>query len=94
MSTLHSLFHMRPSELLVEVEMTIKTAINEFEHHHPMVDVIDKVEHGLLTNHRWLVAVGAILIQMSLGAIYAWGVFKGELTDKGGDFGFTATQTQ
>ncbi len=85
---------MRPSELLVEVEMTIKTAINEFEHHHPMVDVIDKVEHGLLTRHRWLVAVGAILIQMSLGAIYAWGVFTGELTDEGGDFGFTATQTQ
>lgn len=85
---------MRPSALLVEVEMTIKTAIDEFEHHHPMVDVIDKVEHGLLTRHRWLVAVGAILIQMSLGAIYAWGVFTGELTSKEGDFGFTATQTQ
>jgi len=85
---------MRPSELLIEAEMTIKTAINGFEHHHPMVDIIDKVEHGLLTRHRWLVALGAILIQMSLGAIYAWGVFTGELTDKGGDFGFTTTQTQ
>ena len=31
---------------------------------------------------------------MSLGAIYAWGVFTGELTDKSGNFGFTATQTQ
>jgi MFS transporter, OFA family, oxalate/formate antiporter len=94
MSTRHSIFHSRPSELLIEAEMTIKTAIDGWEHHHPMVDVIDKVEHGLLMRHRWLVAIGAILIQMSLGAIYAWGVFTGELTDKSGNFGFTTTQTQ
>jgi MFS transporter, OFA family, oxalate/formate antiporter len=94
MSTRHSLFHMRPSELLIEAEMTLKTAIDGWEHHHPMSDVIGAVEHGLLMRHRWLVAMGAILIQMSLGAIYAWGVFTGELTDKNGDFGFTTTQTQ
>lgn len=74
--------------------MNIKTAINEWEHHHPMVDVIETVEAGLLVRHRWLVATGAILIQMSLGAIYAWGVFTGDLTDKTGDFRFSATQTQ
>ncbi|MDP6667381.1 MAG: OFA family MFS transporter [Dehalococcoidia bacterium] len=74
--------------------MNIKTAIEGWEHHHPMIDVIETVEAGLLVRHRWLVAVGAILIQMSLGAIYAWGVFTGELTAKGGEFGFSATQTQ
>jgi len=33
--------------------------------------------------HRWLVATGAIIIQMSLGTIYAWGVFKDARSDKG-----------
>ncbi|MDA1279048.1 MAG: OFA family MFS transporter [Chloroflexi bacterium] len=74
--------------------MNLKTAVDGWEHHHPMVDVIEKVEAGLLIRHRWLVAVGAVLIQMSLGAIYAWGVFTGELTDRGGEFRFSATQTQ
>ncbi len=59
-----------------------------------MKDVIERVETNLLIRHRWLVAVGAVLIQVSLGAIYAWGVFTGELTDPNGDFRFTATQTQ
>lgn len=47
--------------------------------------------------NRWLVVVGAILIQLCLGAIYAWSAFTGELTKavaKGGQFGFTATQSQ
>ena len=74
--------------------MNLKTAIDRWEHQHPMVDVIETVEAGLLVRHRWLVAVGAILIQMSLGAIYAWGVFTGELTNASGEFGFTVTQTQ
>jgi OFA family oxalate/formate antiporter-like MFS transporter len=46
---------------------------------------------------RWLVVVGALLIQLSLGAIYAWSAFTADLTkalDKGGQFGFTATQSQ
>ncbi|NQW16758.1 MAG: OFA family MFS transporter [Chloroflexi bacterium] len=59
-----------------------------------MRDVIETVETGLLLRHRWLVAVGAVLIQLSLGAIYAWGVFTGELTEEGGEFRFTATDTQ
>ncbi len=46
--------------------------------------------------NRWLVVVGAILIQLCLGAIYAWSVFTTALKaspDEGG-YGFTATQTQ
>jgi OFA family oxalate/formate antiporter-like MFS transporter len=42
--------------------------------------------------NRWLVVVGAILIQLCLGAIYAWSVFTPYL--KKAPFGFSATQTQ
>ena len=42
------------------------------------------------TMNRWLVVVGAILIQLSLGAIYAWSVFTPSLKDAG----WTKTQTQ
>jgi len=47
--------------------------------------------------NRWLVVVGAVLIQLCLGAIYAWSAFTQALTTpvaKGGVFGFTATQSQ
>ncbi|HOX44877.1 MAG TPA: OFA family MFS transporter [Myxococcota bacterium] len=44
--------------------------------------------------NRWLVVLGALLIQLCLGAIYAWSVFTGKLTDPAGDFKFTTTQTQ
>ncbi len=47
--------------------------------------------------NRWMVVVGAILIQLCLGAIYAWSAFTGKLTvpiESGGDYGFTTTQTQ
>jgi len=46
---------------------------------------------------RSLVVVGALLIQLCLGAIYAWSAFTQALTtpiEKGGQFGFTATQSQ
>jgi len=46
--------------------------------------------------NRWLVVGGAVLIQLCLGAIYAWSVFTKKLTlptDDGG-YGFTATQSQ
>ncbi len=33
--------------------------------------------------NRWLVVVGAILIQLALGAIYAWSVFTPKLTEAG-----------
>ncbi|MGQ9610892.1 MAG: L-lactate MFS transporter [bacterium] len=48
--------------------------------------------------NRWLVVVGAILIQLCLGAIYAWSVFTpyltGKLADPVNTFNFTKTQTQ
>ena len=43
--------------------------------------------------NRWLVVVGALLIQLSLGAIYAWGAFTGALQDPEGPFKYTASQT-
>ncbi len=42
--------------------------------------------------NRWVVVAGAILIQLCLGAIYAWSVFTKLLTISGGDYGFTAKQ--
>ena len=45
------------------------------------------------TPNRWLVVVGAILIQLALGALYAWSVFTKILTDPEGIYQFTATQT-
>ncbi len=42
--------------------------------------------------NRWLVVLGAILIQLCLGAIYAWSVFTPSLTKE--PYNFTATQTQ
>ena len=45
--------------------------------------------------NRWYVVIGAVLIQLCLGAIYAWSVFTPKLTmplEKGGIYGFTATQ--
>jgi MFS family permease len=37
--------------------------------------------------------VGAILIQLALGAIYAWSVFTARLTDAAGAYGFSASET-
>lgn len=48
---------------------------------------------GLKITNRWMVVIGAILIQLALGAIYAWSVFTKLLTDTGGEYGFSATQT-
>lgn len=43
-------------------------------------------------SNRWLVVVGAVLIQLCLGAIYAWSVFTPYL--KEAPFSFSNTQTQ
>lgn len=48
---------------------------------------------GIKITNRWMVVVGAILIQLALGAIYAWSVFTRILTDPNGIYQFTATQT-
>ena len=45
--------------------------------------------------NRWIVVIGAILIQLCLGAIYAWSAFTKKLTlpiDEGGEYGFSAGQ--
>ncbi len=45
--------------------------------------------------NRWLVVGGAILIQLCLGAIYAWSVFTKKITlpvEEGGLYGFSAAQ--
>ena len=45
--------------------------------------------------NRWYVVIGAVLIQLCLGAIYAWSVFTPKLClscDQGGVYGFSATQ--
>jgi MFS family permease len=43
--------------------------------------------------NRWLVVVGAILIQLALGAIYAWSVFTKKLELEGGGYEFSNRQT-
>ncbi|HEY9114176.1 MAG TPA: OFA family MFS transporter [Bacteroidales bacterium] len=47
---------------------------------------------GIKIKNRWLVVIGAILIQLALGAIYAWSVFTRLLTDVDGIYQFSATQ--
>jgi len=42
--------------------------------------------------NRWLVVIGAILIQLALGAIYAWSVFTPKLTAVDGSYHFSAGQ--
>ena len=43
--------------------------------------------------NRWIIVTGAILIQLALGAIYAWSVFTARLTDQSGMYAFSASQT-
>ena len=47
---------------------------------------------GNHSTYRWLVVVGAILIQLALGAIYAWSVFTARLTDAAGPYAFSASE--
>lgn len=44
------------------------------------------------TVNRWWIVAGGILIQLCLGAIYAWSAFTGLLTED--PYGFSRTQTQ
>jgi len=46
--------------------------------------------------NRWLVVVGGIIVQLCLGAIYAWSAFTGKLTAsvETGGFGFSKTDSQ
>ncbi len=47
----------------------------------------------ITAQNRWLIVVGATLIQLALGAIYAWSVFTARLTDAAGPYAFSASQT-
>jgi len=42
--------------------------------------------------NRWIIVIGAIMIQVALGAIYAWSAFTGALQSD--VFGFSKTETQ
>ncbi|MCG6967872.1 MAG: OFA family MFS transporter [Chromatiaceae bacterium] len=42
--------------------------------------------------NRWLVVAGAVLIQLALGAIYAWSVFTALLTDPAGPYAFSVSE--
>ncbi|MBN2071039.1 MAG: OFA family MFS transporter [Candidatus Krumholzibacteriota bacterium] len=42
--------------------------------------------------NRWLVVIGAVLIQLCLGAIYAWSVFTKQITAADGIYRFSAQQ--
>jgi OFA family oxalate/formate antiporter-like MFS transporter len=42
--------------------------------------------------NRWYVVIGAVIIQLCLGAIYAWSVFTPKLCDPAGKYCFTAAQ--
>jgi len=47
-----------------------------------------------MKTRRWLVVLGALLVQLCLGAIYAWGAFTKALQDPSGAYAFSATQAQ
>ena len=51
------------------------------------------MKQARLSLNRWLVVIGAILIQLALGAIYAWSVFTARLTDAAGTYAFSASET-
>jgi MFS family permease len=51
------------------------------------------MKHERPSLNRWLVVIGAILIQLALGAIYAWSVFTARLTDAAGAYAFSASET-
>ncbi len=47
--------------------------------------------------NRWIIVVGGILIQLALGAIYAWSAFTTPLQGSAAlpsEFNFTKTETQ
>ena len=47
--------------------------------------------------NRWIIVIGGILIQLALGAIYAWSAFTGPLQGSAAaasEFAFTKTETQ
>ncbi len=62
----------------------------------PEVAEIKKVEaeQPKKIMNRWVVVIGAVLIQLALGAIYAWSAFTTPLSGAASEYGFTKTETQ
>jgi len=56
-----------------------------------MVNKKGKIQDKKVMN-RWIIVIGAIMIQIALGAIYAWSAFTGALQSDA--FGFSKTMTQ
>ena len=46
--------------------------------------IVNTVRHRLGTSDRWLLAGAAFLVQLALGAVYAWSVFVTPLRDQMG----------
>jgi OFA family oxalate/formate antiporter-like MFS transporter len=44
--------------------------------------------------NRWIIVIGGILIQLALGAIYAWSAFTTPLQGTSSQFAFTKIETQ
>jgi len=42
--------------------------------------------------NRWVIVVGALMMQLALGAIYAWSAFTKLLIESAGGYDFTASQ--
>lgn len=55
-----------------------------------MLMLDDKTDSKIM--NRWIIVIGAIMIQLALGAIYAWSAFTGALQSE--SFGFNKTMTQ
>ncbi len=53
----------------------------------------DKNQESKIMN-RWVIVIGAVMIQLALGAIYAWSAFTTPLQGDFSEFGFDKTQTQ
>jgi OFA family oxalate/formate antiporter-like MFS transporter len=59
--------------------------------------IVNEVNSNSKVMNRWVIVVGGILIQLALGAIYAWSAFTGPLqgsTTAPSEFSFTKTETQ
>jgi OFA family oxalate/formate antiporter-like MFS transporter len=55
---------------------------------------VGSVEKEPKVVNRWVIVVGGILIQLALGAIYAWSAFTTPLQGSSSEFGFSKTETQ
>ena len=50
----------------------------------PRASIVNTLQHRLGASDRWLLAGAAFLVQLALGAVYAWSVFVTPLRDQMG----------